>query len=483
MLLTKSDYMIGLQCPRYLWIKIHQPDKIPEPGLVAQHRFDQGHIVGNLAHGLFPSGTVVPTKDFEHNIELTKELIKKRKLIFEGGILAGDLYSRADILKPVGKNEWDVFEVKSSTRVKDEHYLDLAFQKYVYQKYGMKIRKCFLVHINNEYVKKGKINPKEFFQKEEITKEIDTKINDVESNISKILKHLSLKEPPEFQLKDIETSFHENPIIDEFFESLPEGSVFELYGARKKCIELFGQQICMLVDLPEDYKLTGHQEIQRKCAKTGKPHIDKDGIMDFLKKLKYPLYFLDFETFQTAVPLFDGTKPYQQIPFQYSLHVVKSEKSKPKHYSFLAKGPKDQRKEFLSSLKKVLGTEGNIMVFNAAFEKAVLKDLAAAFPKEKKWVESILARIVDLLIPFRNFYYYSPKQKGSASLKNVLPVLTNKSYDKLGINNGEEASIQFLTMTFDEIPEKKIRKDLEEYCGLDTEGMIWIVEKLKRLSK
>jgi len=485
-LLSKSNYMNGLQCPRYLWMRFHHPEKLPQPTAAEQRRFDQGHLVGELAQKLFPKGILVEQDNFKENIKKTEELLEKRKALFEAGILVENLYSRADVLNPVGRDEWDVVEVKSSTKVKPEHVLDVAFQKYVYLKFGLKIRKCFLMCIETSYVKKGKIEPKKLFKKEDITSEVNKAILDVEENIKRLFEILALEKPPEFQLMDLETSFYDHPVIDEFKESLPAGSVFELYRGGKKCRELFGQKVCLLVDIPEEYKLTGHQQIQKKCAKTGRLHLDKVKLGEFFGKLEYPLYFLDFETFQTAIPLFEGTKPYQQIPFQYSLHVVESEKTKPKHFSFLADGAKDQRKEFLSSLKENLGDKGSIIVYNQSFEKRILKELAEVFPKEKKWVEAVFERVVDLWEPFKKFYYYHPKQMGSASLKYVLPVLTKKSYQKLEISNGEDASLQFLTIAFEEVTEKekeRVREALEKYCGLDTEGMVWIVGELRELTK
>ncbi|MBD3249621.1 DUF2779 domain-containing protein, partial [Candidatus Woesearchaeota archaeon] len=420
MILTKSNYMIGLQCPKYLWMSVYKKDELPEPDEATQHRFDQGHVLEEYAHKLFPSGILISSENFIKNIEKTKELLKNRKPLFEAGISSNSLFSRADILKPVGKDEWDVIEVKSSTKLKDEHILDLAFQKYTYKKAGLNIRNCYLMHINKEYVRKGDIEPKKLFEKEDITEQADESLKDVEQNIRDIFKILSLKKPPEFQLEDIDTCFYDNPILDEFFQSLPGGSVFELYRGGKKCIDLFGRNIFMLADIPEEYKLTGHQEIQRRCAGTGNPHIDKKEIEGFINDLDYPLHYLDFETFQMSIPPFDNTYPYQQIPFQYSLHVVDSPGSKPKHISFLAEGSKDPRKKFLSSLKEALGSKGDIIVYNQSFEQRILKSLAELFPKEKKWVESIFERMVDLLIPFRRFHYYNPKQKGSASLKDVL---------------------------------------------------------------
>ncbi|MFH0869116.1 MAG: DUF2779 domain-containing protein, partial [archaeon] len=237
------------------------------------------------------------------------------------------------------------------------------------------------------------------------------------------------------------------------------------------------------------YKLNDKQMIQHGCIKTHKEHIHKEEIKRFLDTMKYPLYFLDFETFSASIPIHDGTRPYQQIPFQFSLHVITKKGAKPKQYSYLAETSADPRKEFAEKLIEVLGDKGSIIAYNSGFEERVLKELAEFLPKHHAKIMSYIERLVDLLQPFRDFYYYSPKQKGSASLKVVLPALTGKSYDDLEIGEGTSAALKFLhitqgspgeTITQAEI--KKVRADLLDYCALDTEGMIWIVEKLRKIS-
>jgi len=228
--------------------------------------------------------------------------------------------------------------------------------------------------------------------------------------------------------------------------------------------------------------LNGKQKIQKDCEISGKPHIEKKAIRQFLNTLEYPLYYLDFETFNGSIPPFDGTSPYQQIPFQFSLHVVEKESTTAKHYSFLADGTNDPRHEFMASLKEVLGKKGSIVVYNQGFEKGVLRALANVFPEYDEWVEDLNDRIIDLLAPFRSFHYYDARQKGSASIKNVLPVLTGKGYEGLNISDGMDASLAFLDIISNNVPEDermKVMDDLEKYCTLDTEGMIWIVDKLK----
>jgi hypothetical protein len=244
--------------------------------------------------------------------------------------------------------------------------------------------------------------------------------------------------------------------------------------------------------------------MQYRAAKENCEIIDRDSIEFFLKKLQYPLYFLDFETFSTAIPLFDGLKPYQNIPFQFSCHIMQSPDTKPENLYFLAEDDTaDPRTGFLENLKKALGygdkygnnkygspAAGSILVYYETFEKNILKELAKVFPGHNWWIEEAIGRIVDLYEPFGKFYYYNSEQKGSASLKNVLPALTGISYDDMEISNGQMASFKYLNITFlkgETEPNKaqveKIRKDLLDYCGLDTKGMIYILRELYKISK
>jgi len=275
------------------------------------------------------------------------------------------------------------------------------------------------------------------------------------------------------------------PMVPVCWGFLPENNVFNLYRGGKKSYELFENGVLAIKDIPEECQLSVIQQIQKDCELSGKLHVDKEAINGFLQSLCYPLYYLDFETFSPAVPMFDGTRPYQRIPFQFSLHVVKDAGSSPEHFDFLAEGADDPRPEFLSRLKEVLGDHGSIIVYNQSFEEGVLKELAGAFPEYGEWVEGICPRMVDLLLPFRGFHYYHPQQKGSASLKHVLPAVTGVGYDEMDINNGEIASIAFMEATYnnDIAGERrdKIRDDLLRYCKLDTEGMVWIVDKLREV--
>lgn len=484
-MLTKSNYLIGLQCPKFLWITKNDKKRIPEPDQIAQAKFKEGDLIGELAKKVFPEGIDFSELDFKENLDKTKESLKLRKPIFEAGFLADNLFSRADVLLPVGKNEWDIIEVKSATKVKDINLHDVSFQRYVYKKAGLKIRNCFLMHVNNEYVKKGEIEPMELFVQTDITEMLKDYSEDLEKNIKEMFDLIDFPEP-EFSINDLLTIEYDNLCLDEFMDSLPENNIFEFYRMlKKKKVELYKEGQIKMTDVPESVKLNDKQKIQRRLAFDGGKHIDKLAIKNFLNKLVYPIYYLDFETINPAIPKFDGMKPYQRIPFQFSLHIQDKPNGKLKHISFLAEGTSDPRPKFMQALKDNLSKRGDILVYNQGFEKGIMGECSDALPEFKEWYEeNILPRIKDLWDVFRNFEYYDSKQKGSASIKHVLPVLSDLSYSEMEIKNGAFASLEYERITYGQVEEKerlKIRKALEEYCKLDTLAEVEIVKGLRVL--
>jgi len=471
-ILSKSKYKLGLSCPKLLWMSIHEPDKVPPVDESTQFMFDQGNEVGKLAQKLFPGGTEVPYGRYAPTVKATELLLKKNKPIYEASLLSGNGYCRVDILVPVGK-QWDIIEVKQGTSAKKEYLDDVAFQRYVFEGAGLKIRRCHLMHINNEYVKKGPINPKKLLQMEDVTEEVSKILPQVEDNLNAMLKMLQGKKPKPVYGTDC-IAPKDCEVCD-----FPDNSVLDLYRFSKKAFPLLNQGIIKIKDVPKTVVLSPKQKIQWDVAKSGKIHIDKEQIKKFLSTLKYPLYFVDFETFSPAIPFFEGTRPFQKIPFQVSIHIVEKPGMKPRHVEYLAEGTSDPRPGVIKALKEI-GPKGSIIAYNAVFEIAAINGLLEAFPKEK-WLGTFNGRYVDLLVPFRNFWYYNPKQQGSASLKDVLPALTGISYEHLEISDGDAAGKRFFTVNYKEKrSDPKLRKALLIYCGLDTESMIEIIEKLTK---
>jgi CRISPR/Cas system-associated exonuclease Cas4 (RecB family) len=487
--ISKSRFLQGLQCSKLIWSAYNAKQLFPEVDEALQAVFDQGHEVGSLAKKMFPNGVeidVADPTDFQGAILLTQKHLMSRRPIFEATASASGGFARADILNPVGKEEWDIIEVKSSTGLKDVHILDLAFQAWVFKQAGIRIRRCLLCHINNRFVRHGEIDPSEFFTLRDVTAKVAELDGDIERQIGSMREIIRSEKCPDVQIGKQCDSPYACPLHDQCWSFLPPRNVMELSGDNKgrRWDLLQKRNILRICDIPEDYPLSAKQEIQRATAVTGKPHVKQKAIQTFLKNLEYPLHFLDFETFSTAIPIFDGTRPYEQIPFQFSLHVVHKAGTMPEHRKYLADGRNDPRPEFMRQLKSAIEPAGSILVFNASFEKGRMRECANLLPEYKPWVAAVNHRIVDLLNPFKAFNFYHPDQCGSASMKSVLPALTGKDYASLEIQEGGAASREFIRATFGDVAKserERVRQALDLYCGQDTEGMIWILDALRRV--
>jgi len=395
--------------------------------------------------------------------------------------MVGHLFSRADILKPVDNGRWDIIEVKSGTSVKDINIEDAAFQKYCWEQAGIPINRCYIICINNNYVKHGAIIPEDFFVINDITEKVAVNSESLADKIHSLLDVISSPRCPETSIGQHCSDPYPCALTPDCWEGLPEHNIFTLYYGGNKSYELYASGIYDIADIPADTKLNDKQRIQFNCIVNGDTHIDRDAIQGFLANLIYPLHYLDFETFSTAVPLFDGTRPYQNIPFQFSLHIQPEPGAVASHHEYLASPGIDPRPALLESLHQYIGPEGNVIAYNKSFEARVLSELGDAFPVYAEWTQNIIERLVDLIVPFRDFSYYHPSQMGSASLKKVLPALTGITYDNLAIGKGDDASLSFLEYAFGNAPPdnpEQLRKDLLIYCKQDTEGMVYIINKL-----
>lgn len=286
--------------------------------------------------------------------------------------------------------------------------------------------------------------------------------------------------PPSIQISMNCNKPYECPLKKNCWGTLPEYNVLQLTNWRVYW-KLLEEGIEDIKDIPEGTKLSDKDEIIIESLNNN-PVISKEHIKHFLKSLNYPLYHFDFETFDTAVPIFDKTKPYQKVPFQYSLH-IEQEDGTTEHREFLSEGG-DPRPKLLEQMKTDLEGTGDIIVYNKSFEISVMKQLAVNFPEHADWLTKVIDRIVDLADSFRAFYYYNKEQKGSYSIKKVLPAVTGKSYSELEIKNGGDASMLYFYSHIQPKLENKqeIRKNLIKYCGLDTEGMVLILEQLRSVS-
>jgi hypothetical protein len=481
-LLTKSAFLLGLQCDKLLWMYQNQRDLMPKVDETTQAIFRQGHRIGDLAKTLYPDGIEIDWKNgHEHGIALTRAALRQRKPLFEAGFVHGSLHARADILKPAANGRWDLLEVKSSSKVKEEHIPDVAFQKQVYEGAGIPINRCYVMHVDTSYVRDGEVDPEGLLWRTEVTDEVKASADVVRSEARRMISVMTAKQCPKTG---------PGPHCDgcalygDCWAFLPQRHVFSLTRGGRKCYELMEQGILKMEDVPDDFPLNEKQAIQVACEKSRRPRINAEKIGEFLGSLTYPLYFLDFETFMVAVPPYDRVSPYEAIPFQFSLHVVEGPRKRAKHHSFLADGSGDPRPELLGRLKKLIGKTGSIVAFNATFETRVLYLCSRRLPEFAGWIQSLRPRFVDLHLPFSRFDYYHPDQQGSTSLKAVLPAMTRLRYDDLYIADGQTASLRYAEMAFGNVTaetRRAIRAALEIYCRQDTEGMVEIVKVLQSL--
>jgi len=341
------------------------------------------------------------------------------------------------------------------------------------------------MHLNGEYVRSGPVEAKQFFTLVDLTDQAANLAQTVEDSLDDMGKAIRLPQSPDVQIGCHCDDPYTCPLHDKCWSFLPEQNVTTLYRAGKKGFRLLEGGFLAIKDIPDDFPLTSNQKIRRHAVLTADPHIDRPALAAFLSHLKHPLSYVDFETFGTAIPLFDDTQPYQQIPFQFSLQVVRSPGAEPEHYGFLAEGRDDPRPEFLRSLRTVLPEAGSVIAYNAGFEQGRLEEYCDLLPKFRPWYGQVKRRMVDLLLLFRGFRYYHADQLGSASMKAVLPAWTGRGYGHLAIQEGGTASLEFLRVTFGDAPEaerKRVPQALNDYCALDTLGMVDIIDALRRLT-
>jgi len=484
--ISKSQFMRGLQCRKSLWLYRNRPELRTQPDEAQQAIFATGTDVGLLVRKLFPGGTALDYEGstFEEKIARTKDLIASGvNTIYEATFLYDNVLVMVDILHH-GARGWVFYEVKSSTEVKDVHINDVAVQYYVLRGSGLPVSKASLVHINNQYVRRGDLDIKGLFIAEDLTSVAEEQQVAVKHELTG-LQTMIEGECPVMDIGAHCSDPYECDFTAHCWAHVPKPSIFDIarLNSNKK-FELYYKGIRSFKDIPDDFPLNPSQRMQVEAESSGKKFIDSAGLKEFLVTLSYPLYFLDFETFQSAVPLFDGTRPYGQIPFQYSLHAMDREGGDVRHYEFLAEAGADPREDLVKRLIADIPPDVCILAYNRGFEKGVIKRLAEQFPAYANRLMNIHDKILDLMAPFRGKYYYTKEMQGSYSIKYVLPALIpGQCYDGMAICNGGEAMNAYATLHLvkDEVEKAGIRKALLEYCKLDTFAMVTILDKLRQV--
>ena len=509
--LSKSKYLSFCQCEKALWLNVNKPNESVVDDSV-QARFSVGTEVGKLARSLFSDAVDVTTKvgeklDISAMIQKTSEAINNgTEAISEASFSCVEIglnhYCGVDILKRNG-NSWDIYEVKSISSAESDivenpekfnkYAKDIAYQKWVLEKCGVSVKGTYLVTLNKKYVREDKLEVQKLFCILNLAEKVDNEIQKVPNALPKIAEVLDGTEP----IVDVGAQCHK-PYGCAFWkycttslgiDTESKQSIFKLYRLGiAKCIEYHKQGVKTFEDI-KDIKLTTVQRIQVDCTLNNKEHINKNGVKDFLNKIKYPLYFLDFETMQDAIPQYAGAKPYQQIAFQYSLHYIEKEGGELKHKGYLAPSDgSDPRKDLAKELCNDIPLDACIMAYNDPFEKGRIKEMADIFPELSDHLMNIHDHIIDLLIPFRQGNYYNSAMGGSFSIKSVLPALfpddSELNYHNLDelVQNGGDAMTIFPTIKdMDATSAQQARNALLAYCCLDTLAMVRIWEKLKEV--
>jgi hypothetical protein len=481
--LSKSQNIRGLQCHKALWLYKNQPELRAESDASQQSIFDAGTNAGILARDLIPGGKIISFEGstFEEKLKMTRDLIESGvDTVYEATFEHDNVLVMVDILHR-GLDGWEIYEVKSSTEIKDVHLNDLALQFHVLNGAGLNVSSAFLVHINNEYVREDNLEISKLFKIVNVTEDINEKIVAAVPAEIIILKDMLIAECPKTEIGEQCEAPYPCDFIEHCWAHIPKNSIFDLRGHGIDKLGYYKRGIIKLEDLNLD-ELNAKQRMQVESELFGIDIINQEGINDFLGKLHYPMFFLDFETFRSPIPPFAQTRPYEQIPFQFSLHSLERADSELSHYGFLAKEGLDERERLARELVKHIPEDACIVTYNMGFEKGVIRSLAKIFPSYASRLMAIHDSIVDLMIPFQRRDYYTREMRGSYSLKAVLPALVPElTYEGLQISNGGEAEASYsnLHMVEDSAEVEKIRSALEEYCRLDTLALVKLLEKIK----
>lgn len=488
--LSKSQYIRGLQCHKSLWLYKNNQDLRDVPDSQSESKFNIGYQVGDLAKELFPNGTEIEydSNNFNGMITKTKKLIVNgTDVIYEAAFKEDGIFVMADILVKNG-NAWDIYEVKASTEVKEQHLNDISLQWHTLSK-SINLHRAYVIHINNKYVRSGKLNIKELFTAEDVTDIVLEKQDEI------TLQLHEMEDMLEDAMPDIDIGKHcSNPYACDFsthcWKHIPkENSVFDISYAMGKQWKLYYQGVLSLNDVPADFHLGKNAALQIQHHKSQDIKIDKPKIKEFLDTIEYPINFFDFETFQNSIPRFNNQRPYAQMPFQYSLHIL-HENGTLEHKEFLGDENSDPRVALSEQMLKDITPTGSIIAFNQSFEITQIKNLALVYTDIREELLALNERFIDLAHPFQYKHYYHPKFNGKYSIKIVLPTLfpndDELDYKKLGsIQNGGDAMDTFanLYLLKDKSKLSDIKKDLLAYCHLDTLAMVRIWEKLDQITK
>jgi hypothetical protein len=486
MRISKSKFVAGVQCLKRLYWQVHEPELAAQPNAAAEAIIQQGREVGVLARQMFPGGIEVRCERLDEAIRATRALVANREVpaIFEGVFEHQNVLVKVDILHRRRDGRWRLIEVKSTTDVRDHHLDDVGIQYRVVSRSGLDIASACLAHINRGYVfDGGSIDVRRLFKIRNLTRQVERLQPKLTFQLRSQFTVLAMPAAP-----DIKPGKHcSDPVTCEFFDRCnplrPDDHVGYLPRIQTSAMQELGEMgVESIHDIPDDFELTEIQRRAAECVQSGEPWFSPE-LRDVLGGLAYPLYFADFETVNPAIPRYPGMRPYDHLPFQWSVHVQRQPGAEPEHHEFLATDASDPRREFISSLCHAMGESGSIVVYSS-FESQRLSDLAAWLPEYAERINAIQARLFDLL-PVVREHVYHPAFAGSYSIKSVLPALVPEmTYDGMVVSNGQDAGLAWESLvrgglTCDE--RERVEKALRVYCAQDTLAMVRLLQKLRHV--
>jgi len=472
--LTKSDFRLFLNAPRHLWARKHGKLDEQEIGVFLQHLFDQGYEVEQLAER-YVKEYLAPSQH-----------ARAQDVLFQPMYTTGSFRARCDVLiRNPQTNKWDMYEIKASTKVRPIHRIDATFQVLVFaEKY--KIGNVFILHLDSAYQRGEQLDISKLFKASDITADVKKLKSEVKKARLEALKAVEAIDYHD-TAECIKPSECPCPLL--CHPDLPPYSIYEIarIGSSpqtvRKLVQLSGKNI---FDVPKDFELTPAQRLHVNSVQNDKIYIKKDAISRDLKGLVFPLHFLDYESYNPAVPPYPGYKPFDNMPFQYSLHVLESENGRLSHFEFIETKQVDPIPQLLATLRKQIGNEGSIIVWNKQFEGSVNKRMGEMDPEYKDFCGDLNRRLYDLMDIFQNLWYLDPAFHGSYSLKAVLPAMVPElSYNTMQIHDGASAMAEWKKLIYDKLKDKsqkqKIKANLLEYCKLDTLATVRIYLKLSEI--
>jgi hypothetical protein len=487
--ISKTDYVLWRACPKNAWLRIHRPEIYcaTEVTEFEQSVIDMGIEVECEARGLFPEGVLVPGSKVEARENTARYLAVNTGTLFQAVFEREQLLAAIDVLeRDTSTGEYSIFEIKSSTKAGKEHLYDLAFQVILLRQHNLPIRRASIIHLNPHYIRKDDLDIQQLFLATDLTAEVDQLSETVGREMQEARNYLLNEAEPDGpcsciykpRAKHCTTFAYSNPKVP----SYGVHDIARIGSSPKKLKELVDQGIYELEEVPEILKLTGVQKAQLRAYRTGATVIDKQAICSQLENLSYPFHFIDYETFAPAIPRYREYCPYDQIPLQYSVHIVGAPGEEPIHRDFLHAGTDDPSTAFFCSLRQHVASFGTIIVWNQGFESHVNDSIARRLPLTKDYFVAFNDRLYDLMNIFAKQYFVHKDLCGKVSIKNVLPVLTpHLSYSPLEIHDGATASLVWSKLISGRLSSEeraRLYGHLREYCALDSYGMYAIWEAL-----